>query len=391
MKRSCLWTMAALLLAVGVIAWSMGLLDEGPNLVRPASAAIIVPQSVTIGGGGPGPVPTPIPLDADPVQITTTVGPACDVSGLQFTLEVCNMTDGPLDEIVVTDTLPIGLNYLDGSLVAVDANGDAFPVALCAPPMGPMIEICFLEPLPAGECVTITIVATFEDALCNHVVVTAGGPGTQADEGCSPGFWKNHFSEWEVTGYQPADDFDATFTVDAFDPDLTLEQAINQGGGGVKALGRHAVAALLNAAHPDIDFGLTVAEVISLVQGALGPGGDIEGVKDQLDALNGGSCLLGESEDGTGGEVLGSDTDCADELLGGFVDCVCSTSGPGGEPCDVAAFCDLSAAQACDPYAIENCIAEWITCAEEGMLTFYDDRCFECCPGDPTCQCIIPE
>lgn len=85
-------------------------------------------------------------------------------------------------------------------------------------------------------------------------------------EGCTPGYWKNHLEDWPPTGYGPADDFDTVFGVDLFSPDITLEMAANARGGGVKKLARHGTAALLSAAHPDVDYPFTVAEVIALVQ-----------------------------------------------------------------------------------------------------------------------------
>ncbi len=85
-------------------------------------------------------------------------------------------------------------------------------------------------------------------------------------EGCTHGYWKNHESVWPMTGYALGDDFDTTFGVDLFDPDITLYDAVVQGGGGVNRLARHGVAALLSAAHPNVYFDLTEAEVIALVQ-----------------------------------------------------------------------------------------------------------------------------
>lgn len=85
-------------------------------------------------------------------------------------------------------------------------------------------------------------------------------------EGCTPGYWKNHLDEWAPTGYSPSDDFDTTFGVDLFNPDITLGQAINANGGGVNKLARHGTAALLSAAHPSVNYPFTVAEVIALVQ-----------------------------------------------------------------------------------------------------------------------------
>jgi hypothetical protein len=86
-------------------------------------------------------------------------------------------------------------------------------------------------------------------------------------EGCTPGYWRNHFEMWAATGYSPGDDFDSTFGVDLFDPDITLGDAIWLGGGGANRLARHGTAALLSAAHPDVDYPYTVGEVILAVQG----------------------------------------------------------------------------------------------------------------------------
>jgi hypothetical protein len=65
------------------------------------------------------------------------------------------------------------------------------------------------------------------------------------DTGCTIGYWRNHADRW--LGVAPADDFDTTFGVDLFTPDITLGAAIKLGGGGVNNLARQATAALLNA------------------------------------------------------------------------------------------------------------------------------------------------
>ncbi len=88
----------------------------------------------------------------------------------------------------------------------------------------------------------------------------------QPGEGCTPGFWKNHLDAWGPTGYSPGDDFDTTFSVDLFDPDITLEDAVWAKGGGNKKLARHGTAALLSAAHPDVGYPLSEVEVIAAVQ-----------------------------------------------------------------------------------------------------------------------------
>jgi hypothetical protein len=102
---------------------------------------------------------------------------------------------------------------------------------------------------------------------------------TGGGEGCTPGYWKNHLSDWAVTGFNPSDDFDTTFGVDLFRSDITLEQAVNANGGGVKKLARHGTAALLSAAHPSVNYPYTIGEVIALVQsgdsGSLGDANEL--------------------------------------------------------------------------------------------------------------------
>jgi len=112
-------------------------------------------------------------------------------------------------------------------------------------------------------------------------------------QGCTPGYWRQeqHFDSWTPTGYAPGDDFETVFGVNAsFDPH-TLLDAVWLGGGGEFALARHAVAALLNAASPDVSFALSVGEVIAGVQAAYASG-DFEPFKDQLDAANNAGCSL---------------------------------------------------------------------------------------------------
>ncbi|MFN2106539.1 MAG: hypothetical protein ACK2UJ_16805, partial [Candidatus Promineifilaceae bacterium] len=85
---------------------------------------------------------------------------------------------------------------------------------------------------------------------------------------CTPGYWKqpHHLDDWPPTGLNPTDNFDTTFGVSYFNPDITLLQALQARGGGVNKVARHGTAALLNALHPSVDYPLTPAEVILAVQ-----------------------------------------------------------------------------------------------------------------------------
>jgi hypothetical protein len=110
-------------------------------------------------------------------------------------------------------------------------------------------------------------------------------------EGCTPGFWKqcHHLRYW--TGYSPHQKFDGVFGVDA-PCNKTLLQTLWTGGGGRRALGRHAVAALLNAASDDVNYKFTEAQVIGIVQWAYRTG-NFEAAKDVLAEQNELGCDLG--------------------------------------------------------------------------------------------------
>ena len=118
-----------------------------------------------------------------------------------------------------------------------------------------------------------------------------GEPG-----GCTPGFWKqqHHLKFW--TNYEPAEDYNVVFGVTASFNPHTLLSALWVGGGGERALARHAVAALLNAARTDMSFTFSQAEVISGVQAAYASG-DFETFKNKLDAANNTGCTLKDRDD----------------------------------------------------------------------------------------------
>ena len=76
--------------------------------------------------------------------------------------------------------------------------------------------------------------------------------GSLVVEGCTPGYWKQpqHLDSWVPTGYDPGQSIYSAFEVGP--SDIALLQALKLKGGGWNAFWRHAVAALLNAAHPDV-------------------------------------------------------------------------------------------------------------------------------------------
>jgi len=101
---------------------------------------------------------------------------------------------------------------------------------------------------------------------------------TGGGEGLTPGFWKTHstygpapLSGWPETGYSPDAGYEAIFGV-SVPGTPTLLDALGTGGGGLDALLRHSTAALLNAANPYVDYQYSLAQVISMTQGAISSG-----------------------------------------------------------------------------------------------------------------------
>jgi hypothetical protein len=144
-------------------------------------------------------------------------------------------------------------------------------------------------------------------------------------EGCAPIYWMHcqHLDSWAATGFSPDDVFNTVFGVTQYvDPQnnhpYTLIEALGLQGVGdctptrppancnarpdgnavanlgcdpiSPTLGFHAVAALLNAAHPSVNFGYTAGELIDLFQKNYLK--NPAALKDSLAMLNERSCPL---------------------------------------------------------------------------------------------------
>ena len=133
------------------------------------------------------------------------------------------------------------------------------------------------------------------------------GDGCSADckiecggEGCTPGYWKQpqHLDSWSQLG--PDDNFNAVFGIlppatfnadQCASTDPTLLQALRCKGGGLSALARHAVAALLNASSGGVNYDYTVAQVKAMVQDAIADE-KYNGAKNKLAEANELGCPL---------------------------------------------------------------------------------------------------
>ena len=65
--------------------------------------------------------------------------------------------------------------------------------------------------------------------------------------GCTPEFWRENLNLWKVLDVDYTDDFDETFGSDYFEPNITLEEAINLEGPGLNHLARSGVTAYLDS------------------------------------------------------------------------------------------------------------------------------------------------
>jgi hypothetical protein len=190
---------------------------------------------------------------------------------------------GPAD-LELVETVPAGATLVDMQVTTIVRDGATVA-----------------EYNPTVDLATGTFTAEGADRRVGFVVEYTNQLEETGGEGCTPGYWKNHAgafshskggqkkpSAWQV--YSPDDDFDTVFGV-ASSFGGTLIDAAKRGGGGENALGRHAVAALLNSAHSGVSYAFTTAQVIAIVQGAYASG-DFTGAKDQLASENEQGCPL---------------------------------------------------------------------------------------------------
>ena len=119
------------------------------------------------------------------------------------------------------------------------------------------------------------------------------------DEGCTPGYWKNHLGAWDY--YTPNQTLGSVFDAGALGSlsSRTLLQALSFGGGSSltqakQILLRAAVAALLNATDDVVEYELSRTQVINQVNTALASNdrATILNLATRLDRFNNAGCPL---------------------------------------------------------------------------------------------------
>lgn len=222
---------------------------------------------------------------------TVTVGDA-----LNFTYVVSNLGDSRLDFIEVDDD--------DGLTVFCPETSLGFADSMVCSAFGTAREGLHRN---VG---TVSASSGKAGVFASDVAYYTGEPdggngnGGEGDQGCTPGYWKvpQHHDSWAVTGYTTAQLVQTVFSeASAYSGvgTATLLEALDFGGGptvtdAARILIRAAVAAVLNATHPDVDYPRAEASVIAEVNAALATGDrdTILDVKDGLDADNNLGCPL---------------------------------------------------------------------------------------------------
>jgi hypothetical protein len=214
-----------------------------------------------------------------------------------------------------------GMVVLTGTGSDPDSDPLTFSWHQIAGPSVLLVNTTSASPSFTSPQVANVTVLTFELAVSDgfggnstdsvSITVINTDDGNQiGDEGCSPGFWKQHTAAtiWGPTGYSSNDlvggVFQGMFGVLADD---TLEQALHyEGGPGLdgaeRILLRAAVAALLNSAHPDIDYPSTSNQVIAKVNEALESDNRVVilDLAEKLDANNDLGCSIDANGDDSG-------------------------------------------------------------------------------------------
>jgi hypothetical protein len=169
-------------------------------------------------------------------------------------------------------------------LVVQSLEGREVPAAVVGSLPAPSGVVILARPLAAE-------VADSSLPFVNCVTVAPGlrAPEDPGAEGLSPEHWAaNARSGW--SGYEPTQTVASVFGAGTFKVlgGLTLEQALAPEQGRNRALLRQAVAGLLNAQSPDVDYFLASARTIRLVQEAVASGkkSTVVGLTSVLATLN---------------------------------------------------------------------------------------------------------
>lgn len=277
---------AGVLLSVASSAngYDVEVLEDGET--NPIS--VFVPDSVGFRLFGDGPI-APSLLQGlvlcQPRRVQIALDPGDLGTALEVVVEAVERT-GVLEQIDLDNREIV----LEGELIAVEVGATLLDleqgqqlIELSDLVLGDLLRVFGLDTCPGDGAGALAFVVLR--------LPQEAPPQDDPGQGCGPGYWKqsHHFDDW-ASPYDPSTLFEDVFD-NAF-PGLTLVEVLSQGGGSINALGRHTVAALLNAASAEVDFGWNASEVVDAFDDAY-PNGDFEALKDDFEDLNERECPLG--------------------------------------------------------------------------------------------------
>lgn len=303
----------------------------------------------------PGP-----PMSDDIITFPTSIASeTVDIGGTDYSLQLLGFGDDPENpeeqfispEGTENDTLlwgmlvPISVDiqkYVNGEDADIEAEAPTVPVpsvvtfdfivtntggveltniVVTDDVYGEIGTIDSLLPL-ASETLTLTVpavaglhtnnatVETDEGATDTDPANYYGEEEQTGDEGCTPGFWKNNADKKGAVawvGYTPTQKFSTVFGVAQFTikgngkatiTNPSLSESLGANGSGINLLARSAVAALLNASNGDINYPMSVGDIIDAVQDAINdivdPDAAIQALGEELDEYNNYGCPINQ-------------------------------------------------------------------------------------------------
>jgi len=233
-------------------------------------------------------------IDTDPSHYVPDTEEGCD-EGVVASLDLETLANGS-DDATVEVGAPVTWTY------EVTNTGNRTLYDLTVSDSLGLVITCPGNELAAGGSMTCTAQSTAQEGdhdntasaaghtggapECQHNAVAFDDAGYSAeheetgDQGCTPGYWKNHTDSWPPTGYAPGQSVGSVFAAAVAYPgigDASLLDALAFHGGsgvdgGARNLLRAAVAALLNSSHGGVGYPRSAASVIADVDAALASG-----------------------------------------------------------------------------------------------------------------------
>jgi hypothetical protein len=243
-----------------------GLIVVYTDASDPNSYRVTIADGLDFAYGGLGAVLPSIPENQVTAPVTFSYAPADAPRQGQLTLFVADAEAGRPDRVDISNN-PSLVNSLDASDGA-EWDSDTHTIAIPASSTQTSVQLFSAPPAPRRQ--------PQPDSLL-WVLAALRVPVEPGDQGCTPGYWKNHLSAWTATGLSPTALVGDTFTVPGNISTLggaTLREALSFGGGpgvlgGAKILLRAGVAAMLNAGHPSVNYPQTQAHVRDAINAAL--------------------------------------------------------------------------------------------------------------------------